>query len=339
MSTAIAAPGPRTLAVPPGAGRVLLANYNTVGQVHQNVPLQNLVIGYGQPGYIAEQIMPVVPVKNETDDYYKLDKSPWFRQEPTLVADRTPAREIEWTWSLDSYRQDRYALATSISDRERDNADSQLRLEETSVGFVVNALKLDQEIRVATMLTAAATSGVTLSGSDQFDNANFTAAGVPIETRIDTAKEAIRVATGGFLPTHIVIPAAVAKVMKRDPDIRELTKYTNNNLVNGDLPNTLWDMKVVIPTSIYTTSAEGVAEASVSYSDVWGKSIRVVYVPETPAIRIPATGLILRSTKENFSVRQWRDDRLRLDYFEVSVLQDEVLPMGTGCYVIANAIA
>lgn len=339
---------PRTLALVEQMARqarssdpVALATYPTVGAVHQNVPMQNFLLGFQFPPgmFIADRIIPPLPVVNESDLFYKMDRSPWQRRESTIVPDRAAPREVQWSFGTDVYKADRYALATTISDRERRNADSQLRLEESANAFIAQLLRLDIEIRAAEMLTVAATSGVTLSGVNQFDDASFAASGVPIEKRFDDAKEAVRIATGGFEPTHVVIPSAVSKVMKRDPAIRELTKYTNNNLVNGDLPNTLWDLEVIIPKTQYTTSPEGTAEASVSYVDIWGKNIYFVYVPPVPGIRVPASAYQFRVTGDNFAVYEWRDDRRKIDGYEVSVTQDMQICFAAGIYILGAVIA
>lgn len=325
----------------PGVYR--LGAYPAVGAVHQNTPLTNLVVGYNYPGFIADDVFPVLPVMKESDLYYSFDKSPWFRREDSLVPDRASAREINFSFGTGTYTAQRYGYQVTISARERANADNQLRLETAKLRFAKQLIQLDTEVRVAQLLTKSNTAGVTLSSSDQFDNASFTASGVPIENRFDTAKEAIRQATGGFDPNVVVIPKAVAMVMKRDSKIRDLVKYTQNALVNGDLPDTLWGMKVYIPGSIYTTTAEGTAEGSVTYSDVWGKDIRLMYVapPGTADMMTPAAGYQFRLSDDNYAVSQWSTGagRNQIDFYECSVSQDAKLTMSTACYVIESAIS
>ena len=340
MSTMLSAPA-RGGALPPGV--FALGQYPAVGPVHQNVPLQNLVVGYGNFGYIADEVFPVLPVVNESDDYYEFRKSSWFRREESLIPDRAFAREVNFEFTLGTYRAQRYGYQVSISARERRNADSQLRLETTKLALVKQLLMMDTEVRVAEALSKANTSGVTLSGTDQFDNASFTSTPAVIEKRFDVAKEAIRIATGGFEPNVVIIPAAVAKVIKRDAAIRDLIKYTTNALVNGDLPQTLWGMKVYIPGSVYTTTPEGTAEASVTYTDIWGNDIRLMYVapPATAGFMTPSVGYQMRLADDNYAVSQWSvgAGRSQIDYYEQTVTHTAKLTMPTACYVIENAIA
>lgn len=340
MSTQLAAPA-RAAGLPPGV--FSLGQYPAVGPVHQNVPLQNLIVGYGDFGFIADQVFPVLPVVNESDDYYEFKKSSWFRREESLIPDRSFAREVNFEYTTGTYRAQRYGYQASISARERNNADSQLRLEQTKLTLIKRLLMMDTEIRVAQALTKTATSGVTLAGTDQFNNAFFVSTPAVIEARIDVAKEAVRIATGGFEPNVIVIPAAVAKIIKRDAAIRDLIKYTTNALVNGDLPDTLWGMKVYIPGSIYTTTPEGTAEGSVTYTDIWGKDIRLMYVapPGTADFMTPSVGYQMRLSDDNYAVSQWSvgAGRSQVDYYECTITQTSKLTMPTACYVIESAIA
>ncbi len=341
MSTKLSAPAARAGALPPGV--FSLGQYPAVGPVHQNVPLQNLIVGYGDFGFIADQVFPVLPVMNESDDYYEFKKSPWFRREESLIPDRATSREVNFEYELKQYRAQRYGYQVSISARERANSDSQLRLEQTKLTLVKRLLMMDTEIRVAEMLSKANTSGVTLSGTDQFDNASFTSTPSVIEKRFDVAKEAVRIATGGFEPNVAIVPAAVAKVIKRDSAIRDLIKYTQNALVNGDLPDTLWGMRVYVPGSVFTTTPEGTAEGSVTYTDVWGNDIRLMYVapPGTADFMTPSVGYQMRLSDDNYAVSQWSQwaGRSQIDFYECSVTHTAKLTMPSACYVIENAIA
>lgn len=340
-SMALFSPGTRAaisaLNPPPGAGDpFILGDYATVGNVHVNQALTNLLVGYDPGGYVADLVLPPLPVKNESDLYYRIDRASSVTRVETLTPDRAAAREVDFRWDRGVYNAQRYALATTISDRERNNADDQLTLEATSTQLIQDLIRLDLELKAAALLSVANTSGVVLSGANQFDNANFTASGIPIEQRIDDAKASVRAAIGRY-PNTIVIPAAVAQYVKRDPKIRELTKYTTNVLVNGDLPDTLWGMRVIIPEAVYSTSNEAAANPAIS--DIWGKAIRVMYVAPTPAMRTPSTGYQFRVTSDDFRVYEWREERRHIDCFEVGVTQDMALVVPRATYVIEAAIS
>ena len=218
-----------------------------------------------------------------------------------------------------------------VSDREKDNADSVLQLRESKLRRLQDLLLLEQEIRVATLLTTAAN----WASGHYTDPGNWSTGTPTIEKDIDTGKEAVRKAIG-VEPNTIIIPAAVAKVVKRDSTVRTLLQYTHSDLlVNGDLPPTLWNMKVVIPGASYTSSVEGAS--SITYSDVWGNHVVLLYVPPQATLDSPHAAKIFRA--RNWEVRSWRMEEKRSEAIEASVIQDEVLASNVSGYLLTDVLS
>lgn len=310
-----------------------------VNEVHQNAVLSNIAIGYHPSGFVAEEVLPVVKVKKESDKYYTWDKDMGLRYFDSQRADGTEAKTVSFNLSTSSYQCEEYALKTRITKRERDNSDDVLKLETSKTQRLVGLIKLGQERRVATLLTTAAnyptSNKVQLSGTDQWDHASLATGS--IEADIDTGKEAVRQGTGGMDPTHMIVPAAVARVVKRNTDVRELIKYTQNDLlVNGDLPPTMFNLKVVIPKAVFTQSVEG--NATQTYTDIWGKHVVLSYKPTDGAsIDTPSFGYIFRN--QNLEVYDWYEAKLKATFIEASMLQDEVITSNVSGYLIEDAIS
>lgn len=309
-----------------------------VGDVHVDAALTNLSVNYDplSMGYVAEQVARVINVVKESDKYYLWDRPSAFRVPTDLRADGGESNETDTALTTTTYQCEEYALKTKVTDRQVANADNVLNLRANKMRYVQNLELIAQEKRVATLLTTTANfaSGhySTLSGTDQWDNASFTGS---IEAKLDDAKEVVRKAIG-MEPNVLVVPAAVAKVMKRDAAIRELIKYTQNNLlVNGDLPPTMFNMRVLIPTAINVTSIKGAS--SDTYADIWGKDVVLAYVPSGGALDTPALSYILRS--RNFQVKSWRDEPIASEWIEVGVVQDEIMPANMAGYVYKAVIA
>lgn len=323
------------------------ANFSSVRGVHINKPLTNLSLGYHPTGFVAEQIFGVVPVQNESDLYYVWDKVSAFNLGRTdgqfsRRADGARSYMLEFGATPDKYQAEEYALKTRITDRQRANADASLQLEISKIRRVQDLILLDQELRVASILTTTTnftnSNTTTLSGVNQWDNASFVSqAGTfsVIEKNVDDAREQIRLNTGGREANTIVIPSAVARVMKRDIGVREAIKFTHPDiLTNGTLPATLWGLKVVSPSSIYTNVAEGEAYSA---TDVWGKNVIVAYVDPNPALDSLTTGLIFRARP--WQVKQWREEDVESTFYEPSMVQTEKLVSQDCAYLIHNAIA
>ena len=299
-------------------------------------------------GMIAEQICPVMKVKHENDLYYTWDKAQAFRLERTdgqgtSRADATEAKVENFGATLSSYSAKEYALSTFITDRERENADEVLQLEQSKIRRVQDKVLLEQELRVANLFTTtgnfASTNFVTLAGTSQWNNASFASQNTStqsiIKKNVDDGKEAIRQQTGGLEANTIVIPAAVARVMARDVGIFEQVKYTHPDLlVGGYLPQTLWGMRVLMPKATYTSNVESEVP---TYNDVWGKNVVLAYVNPNPGIDAITAGLIFRS--RDWQVKTWRDESRDITMYRAGLIQTEVAVAFSAAYLINAAIA
>jgi hypothetical protein len=303
---------------------------------HVDQALTNFAVGYHPGNMIAEKIAPPIKVNKESDKYYVWDRADAFRTQRSdgnfsLRADKAESKEIDFGLGTSTYSAEEYALHILISEREKNNADSILRLRESKVKRLQDIMMLEQEIRVATLLTTGANwdSNHTSAPSVKWDAAS----GVVIEKNIDEAKEVVRKAIG-FEPNTIVIPAAVAKSVKRDATIRELIKYTQNNLlVNGDLPPTLFNMNVMIPGASYTSSIEG---ATATYADVWGDNVLLLYVAPD-SIDAPVPVKIFRA--RDWRVFTWMEEkRGNSEAIEASVIQDEVITSNVSGYLLTDVL-
>jgi len=324
----------------------------TATNVHQNVPLTQFSIAYRPTGLIAESIAPVIKVAHESDLWYVWDKGQRFRVERSdgygsMRADKAEVKVLNYGATLKSYTAFEFALATEISDRELANQDSVLQLEVSKVQAVQDSLLLDQEIRVANLFynTANYPAGnfATLSGTSQWNNASFLSqtngAHSIIKQQIELGKEAVRKSTGGLLPNTIILPRAVASVLFNDVGLADLIKFNTNNpmanLLSADfIPETLWGMKVLIPTGIYQTAVEGEA---FNGADVWGKNVWMGYVNPTPGPNTLTFGNILRVREWN--VKQYREERRDVTVYRPSIVQTEQLIAGDAGYLIVNAVA
>lgn len=311
----------------------------TLRSVHINQPVTNLSIGYHPTGFIAERVIAVVPVVKESDFFYKWNKGEAFRRVDTRRADGTRANRISISHTRDTYLCEEFALEGQITDRQRNNADSLLRLEMSLTRRIQDSIKLDQEVRVADLLRTAgnyaSTNKVTLSGVNQWDNASFSG---NIEKVFDDAKEAVRLNTGNNSEVEMaIIPQSVALVVKRDAMVREVIKYTRSDLlVNGELPPTLWNLEVIIPRVVEdSTNREVYGTDTFTGTDVWGKDVILTSKPKAPSIDTFAHVYMFRS--RDLLVEQWRDDATSSNWYRVGYIQTEKLISNVGGYLITSA--
>ena len=194
----------------------------TVKDIHQDAVLTNISLQYQNQWFVADLVMPRMPVKKESDLYYIYGKER-FAVPNTRRAPKSPYAKVDWTPSSATYTCKEEGLEESTDDRERKNADKPLNLEIDTTELLTDLIALKRETRVATLLTTAAnfTNDTTLSGTDQWSNG---ANSDPIDD-VQVATLAINAAIG-LDPNTMVIPREVYEKLKQHPAILDRIKYS-----------------------------------------------------------------------------------------------------------------
>lgn len=315
----------------------------TVRNVHVDAYLSNLSRLYRPQlfGNIADVVCPYLPVVKESDLYPVWDQGQFFATDvEDLVPDRGRPKKIEYSHSTDTYLTQKRELAWDISDRERANADSQIRLEQVKQDGTLGRLMLKREIRVADLLRKTTNGGKLTLGAAA--SAKWDAAATTYQdlaTDAMTAKEAIRQAIG-VDATHIVVPAAVAAGMHKSLLFQAL-QYTFGSQVARSLleqpypvlPPVLFGLQVLTPGQIKNTAHEG---QTASYSDIWGEAVRVLYITQGPALEEPSVAYTFRSRP--LQTRRWRDEEAEVDSFAVGQIIDERVVAPSAGYEISDCL-
>ena len=261
----------------------------TSASVHVDRPLTNLTIGYRNANYIADGHFPIVPVKKQSDIVPKYDKSHWFRNVATLRAPGTKSRGSGFTVDTsDTYYCPRYSFRFELPDETKDNADIPFNLERDGAEFVVDKMQLCREVLFATawFITGVWDRSNTLSGTDQWDDYAGSSPLVDIETEKVTMEGKILNEANNF-----TMGREVWAQLKWHPDVLDTIKYTRTAIATTTLFGQLIEIpNIKIGKAMYTTSVEGTAEGSVSYTRLWGKNCLMLYSPGRPSIMKPAAG-------------------------------------------------
>jgi len=302
--------------------------------MHIDVPLSNLAIQLGSGGgFVADIVFPVLSVQKESDKYYIFEREEISDDVQTLRADGAEADEIEWSTTTDTYSAEEYALRHLVTRRSLENADSPLRPKQTATRKLLGKIRLGIEKRINALINNT-TTFENASPSTKWDDTSPT-----IEKDVDDGKLAF-VKQCGHEPTHIIIPKDVSKVVKRDSTVRELVKYTQSNLlVNGDLPPTLWNMKVVIPGALQNEAAPGLTE---SIDFIWDDdNVILAYVDPNPALDVCSLGYQFRKAQEgklDIVVTTYLVPNRKGEMVEVSVINDEEIVCTECGYILNNVL-
>lgn len=252
--------------------------------VHTDGPLTDMLVAYENPeeNYIADIVMPVLPVSKKSDTYYKMKVNTMFDVASTQIssAEALPNRVAYGLDTPGTYLCIPYGLLDFIPVEEQLNADAPLDSEMVSVDIMGNALKLSREVRASVKIFTTANYGSNtsaLSGSDRFDNSSSD----PVAL-INTA-----IRTPIVRPNTMVIGEEPWDYLKEHP---KLVQYVTGRAssdrgaspfaVTEEMVAAKFGLKrVVVGRARYNNTREG---ATPSYSRIWGKKLAVIRIEDKP---------------------------------------------------------
>jgi len=283
-------------------------------------------------GYLADKVLPPVPVAKESAAYWVYDKSPMDAPE-SKRAPRSQYNRIDWNVTTDTYLAEQYGLEGEIDDEERKNAASPLDLDVDTTEIVTDMVLNNREKRVADLVLSKAVipQTLTLTGVDQWnDYANSD----PLDD-IKTARTTIYLGAPGYGPNTLLLGYMAFEALKLHPDIKEIVKYTERAIVTRQLLAAVFEVdEVLVGKVIRRVSKEGAADA---FADVWGKDALLFYKETRPSLKRASFGYQMRTS--DLRVFRYREDKRDTDVIRVSEKQDEKIVSSALAYLIKAAVA
>lgn len=248
--------------------------------------LTDLARGYSNASFIFPKLFPLVKVAKEAGKIPQFNKEA-FKIYNTERAIRAKSNRIspEGHSSIDFVLTE-HDLEYPVDYREV--SEDLLGLRQHATNVVTDAILLRNEKAAAdiaqTLGNYAATNKVTLSGTDQWDNA----ASDPI-TVIEDARHAVRGQIAKF-PNVAILGVQAYKELSHHADVLDKIKYTQHSVMTVALLQTLLNIpKIYIGEAVYETDA-GVL------TDVWADNMILAFVPqsENTSFYEPSFGYTLR---------------------------------------------
>jgi len=303
----------------------------TEKDVHQDAVLSGVSLRYSNDEMIADRVLPVIPVKKESDKYYTYTRA-WKLPQSERAAG-AEANEIDWNVSTATYQCEEYALKDLIPDRVRDNADNPLNMDVDTTEALTELIQLGREKRVADIVFAAGTYGSqtsALSGTNLWDDY---AGSDPIGD-VRTAKSVVHAASGKLPNTMIIGYQSHLKLLDH-PDILERIKYTQRGIITSDILAAVFEVdNYIIGKALYDSTQEGVAE-SLGY--VWGKKCALIYAEPSPGLKKASFGYQFQS--RGFRVKKWREEGRDGDFIEAGEVRDEKIVAASTGYLYSAVTA
>ncbi|HMD96491.1 MAG TPA: major capsid protein [Terriglobia bacterium] len=249
-------------------------------------PLNNVSVGYKNDDYYAERLFPPVPVQKQSGRYWVFGRER-FRPYETIRHAGAEAREIApWSLSNNTYFCDDHSLKDKISDEEVANA-SGTDLDITTTENLTDALLLDLEIRVATLVFGGAVPSMTLSGTSQWSDYINSDPVSAVEAQKTTIKKAV-----GKTPNTLAVSYPVFATLRQHPRIIDRFKYTQVGVLDEDCLKTAFGVdNFWVMGAEFDTATEGQAPA---LDFVWGKTALLAYVVPEPRRREVTLGYTFR---------------------------------------------
>ena len=300
----------------------------TAQQVHVDQLLTNLLIGYKNAQYIADDAAPILPVDKQTNIIPRANQSAYFRDDAKIRAAGTKSQRSGFTYdNTMTYFCPRYSLGHEIPDEVRDNTDLPYDQDREASFFVANALQLARERAFASNVFVSGAWGTTKAAGTDFAQWSNYAGSFPLDD-ITQWKDQIE-GLIGIEANQMVIGKQVwvgsgglsnGGGLKWHPTVIDTIKYTQKGVVDLDLFTSLVGLdKVLVGRAIFTSTVEGTAESSVTYSRVFGKNALLYYNSGGPSIFKPQAVLTVvwnRVANAVQYIKRFRDEAAEMDVIE-----------------------
>jgi hypothetical protein len=234
--------------------------------------LTDVSLGYQNAAYIADLLLPTLPVKFQSGKHFVYDKGK-FRSEDSMRGPGARSREVTHSIStgLTFFCED-HALKEFVPDEDVDSAPAGVDPYVDATENVTEKLMVGREIEAASILlnTSTITQNETLSGTSQWSDSNSD----PVSA-IRAAKATVRDSI--FVdPNTLMLSKKVYDKLVDHPAIVERVKYSQLGVLTTELLARFFDVdKVIIGAAKKNSSVEGQAD---SISDIWGKDALLAFI-------------------------------------------------------------
>jgi hypothetical protein len=297
---------------------------STGRDLHIDVLLSNVAIGYSVGDTVAGAIAPVVGVGKQSNAYAIFSRADALRIEDTKRSPGTEANRVTRTLSSDTYYAQNYALKYPVTIEDRENADPihAQNIINDGVRYITDKLMLDWEDRVAGQVNSTSNVGSSAAVASEWD---ASASSDPLGD-MNTALDNIQDLTG-TRGNRIVMGLAAWRSLRRNDQILNRLFGTNNGggyASRAQVASLLEVDQILIGAAYKNTGNEAQAE---SLSSIWGDNVLCYYTPNAPSRDEPSFMYSFRWNPAGLpnmqAERHAFDSKTKTEEVEVGYYQDE----------------
>ncbi len=304
------------------------------GDVYVDQVLTSVSVAYHNDDLIADQVFPIVPVKQKTGIYFKFDKSNLQVPNNTKRTGSSKTSEVDYNLTKVPYGPlTERALKTGVQKDVQEMAVAPLQPRVKATNLVTEKIMLEKEKDLVTDLTntAIVTQNVTLSGTGQYSDYVNSDPLPGLQAYYDTIQQ-----NSLKLPNLGVMGYQVWSKLKNHPKLIDRIKYTMAKQLSLEMASELLGVKrLLVGSGVYNSAAEGLTD-TLSY--IWGKNIILMYVTDAPAIDTVTAGYHLTLDGGRY-VDGWYDQDRKTEYIRFNDYYTRVVVASEAIYGVYAAIA
>lgn len=298
--------------------------------------LTEIARGYHNSEMVGMALFPSVQVQERGGQIITFSKED-FRLYNTRRTPGSKTNRVQFGYSGASYALEDHSLEGMLPRELGSESNAAgINAEARTVMGVQNIMALRLEYQQAVLATTAgnyaAANKVTLSGTGQWSD--FTSGVSDPVANIETAKDAIRAATGRR-PNTLVMGAAVFSKAKQHPKIVDRIKYTGRDVATPELLASLFGVsQVLVGDAIYESAAGTLA-------DVWGKFVILAYTAKGTMAQMgePTYGYTYRLSDYPIVESPYEDRNAKAILYPVTDAAAPVIAGADAGYLISAAVA
>lgn len=304
-----------------------------------NPVLTSIAQGLMQNSPVGAALFPMVDVAQRAGNIITFGREDFMQYSGLQRAPGGATKRVQFGYSGSQFALVDYSLEGSLPIEQLQEAQASangfsIDMATLTLQKTLAIMNLRLEIAQATLATTLgnypAANRVTLSGTSQWnDYSNSTP-----QTVVETAKEAVRAATGKRPNLMVLGPITFAR-LRQHPVIRDYIKYSNREVATAEILAEFFGVaQVLVGDGVQSTDA-GVL------SDIWGKHAILAYT-ETASVAnmgAPTFGYTYNLGGYPLVEEPYYERNPKTWYFPVTRSEAPVIAGSSAGYFIQNAVA
>jgi hypothetical protein len=299
--------------------------------------LSTIAQGYQNSAMIASALFPQVAVPLRAGKIITFGKED-FMLYGTQRSPGENTKRVQFGYSAGSFALVDYSLEGQVPIEVLQEGQNGPGIDHAAMAVrkvsAIMALRLEKAAAdlARTAASYAAANKTTLTSTAQWSD--FTGVSQPMQN-IETAKEAVRSATGKR-PNTVVMGAAVMAKLRQHPIVVDRMKYTGRDVATVEILASLFGVdRVLVGDALYAN------DAGTTFTDVWGKDVVVAYteLASVGDMGAPSYGYTYNLNGYPLAEEAYFDRNTKSWVFPVTRAEAPVLASASAGYLITNAVA